>query len=432
METFVIVLLALLSAFLGWKLWRLQHEADLITDLMRDEDFPGKKRLPHSLLSGRLAPLSRSIEDALTESALEHSVLEERSQVLCFSLDQIEDALFVVDGNLDVLYSNRAARDLFPGDHDEAGYPLIEACLDHRIVEVVRLAMESGDTYREQMSVSHSRKILQVEAGTISSKSRLLDSGAWVLLRDISVQVSTEQMRKDFVANASHELRTPLSIISGHLEMMDEEVDNRIVRILKKNTDRISRLVEDMLTISKLESGNGETASPLQWDIFDIGQYIDGVVEHLQPMIEEQSAKVHVDVPEDREDRFVYGDAFYFEQIILNLVENALKQNPGPGLKVVVKVTRVEPNDGFLIEVCDNGIGIPAADLSAIFKRFYRVAKHHSQNGTKGTGLGLSIVKRAVEAHHGTISVASVPGVRTCFSISLPAPPESRSGKSEE
>jgi two-component system phosphate regulon sensor histidine kinase PhoR len=136
-------------------------------------------------------------------------------------------------------------------------------------------------------------------------------------------------------------------------------------------------------------------------------------------MIAKQQATVNTKL--DPSDLQLSGDRFYWTQIMFNLVENALKQNPDPGVNIVVSGAKI---DGELaLSVCDNGVGIPSADLPYIFKRFYRVQKHHSQSEIKGTGLGLSIVVRAVEAHGGEISVKSTPGQETCFTMTLPDAP---------
>jgi two-component system, OmpR family, phosphate regulon sensor histidine kinase PhoR len=126
-----------------------------------------------------------------------------------------------------------------------------------------------------------------------------------------------------------------------------------------------------------------------------------------------------VHMPDDK--IIIDGDRFYWTQVLFNLVENALKQNPHPGLRVEVGCVTVDHQ--YHIWVADNGIGIPSADLPHIFRRFYRVEKHHSQREIKGTGLGLSIVKRAIEAHGGSISVTSTPGRDTRFSIVVPQHP---------
>jgi signal transduction histidine kinase len=242
------------------------------------------------------------------------------------------------------------------------------------------------------------------------------------VIRDVTTEHQLEQIRKDFVANASHELRTPLAIISGYLENLLEdgvleetETARHFLSVMQKHTDRISRIVEDMLVISRLESGE---AGSLNIEPFKISSCINDVLERLESVVRNQHAQVEVNL--DNPDRIIHADRFYWTQVLFNLVENALKQNPHHGLRVEIGCA-AEPAGGLRIWVADDGIGIPSADLPHIFRRFYRVAKHHSQQNIKGTGLGLSIVKRAVEAHNGQIVVTSVPGNDTRFTIALPA-----------
>ena len=229
-----------------------------------------------------------------------------------------------------------------------------------------------------------------------------------------------EQVRKDFVANASHELRTPLAIINGYLEnlldndMIEEpEMARRFLTIMRKHADRISHIVEDMLVISRLESGE---ANALKIEPFRFGSCIKDVLERLESVIQNQNAAITVTLPDP--ELVIHGDRFYWTQVLFNLVENALKQNPHNGLHVEIGC---EPaGEAIRIWVSDNGVGIPSADLPHIFRRFFRVEKHHSQQEIKGTGLGLSIVKRAIEAHGGAIGVTSVPGRETQFLITVP------------
>jgi len=240
-----------------------------------------------------------------------------------------------------------------------------------------------------------------------------------LIMRNITAEVQTDQIRKDFVANASHELRTPLSIIAGYLENLTEEsglddkdIAKKMLTTMDRHVVRINRIVEDMLVISKLESNEG---TPLKMESFNLASCVRDVVERLDLLIEKQMAKVSLKVPEIT----LTGDRFYWTQILFNLVENALKQNATTPVEVQIAAGKM--NDGSTeITVSDNGIGIPSADLPFIFKRFFRVEKHHSQNQVKGTGLGLSIVKRAIEAHGGSIQATSTPGVRTTFTINLP------------
>ena len=240
-----------------------------------------------------------------------------------------------------------------------------------------------------------------------------------LMMRDITASVHSDQVRQDFVANASHELRTPLSVISGYLEHLTEEggLDQRepaqkMLGTMDRHVVRINRIVDDMLLISKLES---DDFVPLNLAPFCIATCVRDVIERLELVIKKQKSTIEMEVAEFQ----LIGDQFYWTQILFNLVENALKQNPSIPLQIRIHA-ELDRDDNFKIHIADNGIGIPATDLPFIFKRFYRVEKHHSQTQVKGTGLGLSIVKRAVEAHGGTITATSTPGIKTIFTIAIP------------
>jgi signal transduction histidine kinase len=211
-----------------------------------------------------------------------------------------------------------------------------------------------------------------------------------------------------------------MAIINGYLEnLLDDDMiedpatARHFLSIMRKHSERISRIVEDMLLISRLESGE---ANPLKPEPFPFRACVKDILERLESVIRNQSAEMRILMSDEQ--LVIHGDRFYWTQLLFNLIENALKQNPNPGLRVEIGCEKTP--DGFRIWVADNGVGIPSADLPHIFRRFYRVEKHHSQKEIKGTGLGLSIVKRAVEAHGGTISVTSVPGRETKFLIELP------------
>ena len=240
-----------------------------------------------------------------------------------------------------------------------------------------------------------------------------------LMMRDITASVHSDQVRQDFVANASHELRTPLSVISGYLEHLTEEggLDQRepaqkMLGTMDRHVVRINRIVDDMLLISKLES---DDFVPLNLAPFCIATCVRDVIERLELVIKKQKSTIEMEVAEFQ----LIGDQFYWTQILFNLVENALKQNSSIPLQIRIHA-ELDQDDNFKIHIADNGIGIPATDLPFIFKRFYRVEKHHSQTQVKGTGLGLSIVKRAVEAHGGTITATSTPGIETIFTIAIP------------
>lgn len=356
---------------------------------------------------------------------------QERDQLL----DALGDAFMLVDAHARVLFANQAARTLFRG-RDLTGRTIHEAFLDQRLAAALMRCLETGEAtvtravLAQQSSPLGDQERRGMNAWVIDA-ARLSDSPAddpttRVVIRDVTPEYQTEQIRKDFVANASHELRTPLAIINGYLEnlidddlLSDKELSRRFLKVMRKHTERISRIVEDMLVISRLESGE---AAALKVRPFRLGSCINDVVERLESMIQQQDARIRVEMADL--DLTLAGDRFYWTQVLFNLVENALKQNPRPGLTVTIGCVRDERVTR--IWIADDGVGIPSADLPHIFRRFYRVEKHHSQEEIKGTGLGLSIVKRAIEAHGGTIRVSSIPGEDTRFTIEVPRDAEAR------
>ncbi len=350
-------------------------------------------------------------------------------------LDALGDAFMLVDADARVLFANKAARTLFRG-RDLTGRTIHEAFLDQRLAAALMRCLETGEAtvtravLAQQSSPLGDQERRGMNAWVIDA-ARLSDSPAdepttRVVIRDVTSEYQTEQIRKDFVANASHELRTPLAIINGYLENLidddlldDKELSRRFLKVMRKHTERISRIVEDMLVISRLESGE---AAALKVKPFRIRSCVNDVLERLESVIHNQEAKIKIEMPDL--DLTLAGDRFYWTQVLFNLIENALKQNPRPGLTVTVGCSR--DDHSTKVWVADDGVGIPSADLPHIFRRFYRVEKHHSQEEIKGTGLGLSIVKRAIEAHGGSIQVTSIPGQDTRFTMEVPREAEAR------
>ena len=358
------------------------------------------------------------------ELDLEHAQ-DERNHLL----DALGDAFLIVDSNSNIRFANAAAKVLFRG-RSLTGRPVGEAFLDPRLADALVRCLETGEPVQSRVVLPQQTSPLG-ELETRGNNAWIIDaaqlsntpggdSDTRVVIRDVTSEHQLDQIRKDFVANASHELRTPLAIINGYLEnllddgMIDEpEMARRFLTVMKKHTDRISRIVEDMLVISRLESGE---ASAIKIEPFKLRSCVNDVLERLESVVQSQKAIVSVNLCDDA--MIIQGDRFYWTQVLFNLVENALKQNPFKDLKVEIGSEKTGKN--IRIWVTDNGVGIPSSDLPHIFRRFYRVEKHHSQLEIKGTGLGLSIVKRAIEAHNGTITVSSTPGRETRFLMTIP------------
>ncbi len=277
------------------------------------------------------------------------------------------------------------------------------------------IAADKSTAATVRLSTADSDYVYRITSTPLGNADRHIG----IVFHDMTEEHRTMVIRREFVTNASHELRTPLTIIRGYLESFIEDpeyADNRSVRerafnLMQKHTNRIVRLVEDMLTISRLENAGGEYMSMKP---FSLDTLLNDVRLRLERMIQQQKAQCSIDIyPRGIE---MEGDKFYWEQVFFNLMENALKNNPNKGLVLQVKA-RILENKMVQISVIDNGCGIIAEALPYIFNRFYRA----DQTGKiKGTGLGLSIVRNAVEAHGGTITAESIPGERTSFIVTTP------------
>ena len=425
---YLILLCSAVAAWYAFRYFRLKRGISDLTQALRATPPEGPIELPRFTDIPTLYDFRRILADTLSEASLLRDSERKQREFQDALLNEIKDAIFILDRNREIRFVNEAARQLFPSQQPYQSRDFLEVCRDHRVEDTLDLAEELGSKVSEHISlrVSDGRSnrlrdiTLLVEAEPLSFGQNTGITGSWLMMKDITAELETEQIRRDFVANASHELRTPLSIINGYLETMDEPdtdlgqaIFRRAIRTMRKHGDRIARIIEDMLMISKLESA----ADLLNFEPFDLRDSVEEMIRQLAPIIESKHARVSVQANPAQDWSFV-GDRFYWDQIFFNLIENALKQNGEPGLRVTIAFTLEEGR--YLVRVIDDGIGIPAADLPLIFKRFYRVEKHHAQNQVKGTGLGLSIVKRAVEAHHGRIEVESQPGVRTTFTITVP------------
>lgn len=352
-----------------------------------------------------------------------------RNEMLESILQGLGDACLIVDLSLQVIFANEEVRHLFRTQFNPVGKKLFEVIPDHRLLELIERCRNERRSVEQAYAINVNPGGDNIEKHIILNAALIRIPGPRdreclrVILRDETEHHETEQIRKDFVANASHELRTPLSIINGYLENLiegvieDPAMMQKSLVTMQKHGTRLARIVEDMLTISRFESAGQHEGAALRSSHFECAECAQDVLDRLAPVIEEKAASIVLEFPP--EGSTMAGDRFYWDQVFFNLIENALKENSRAGL--VIKVGMKRSPAGIELWIEDNGVGIPRSDLPFIFKRFYRVAKHHSQQDIKGTGLGLSIVRRAIEAHGGTIFADSVPGSKTVFTISLPA-----------
>lgn len=249
--------------------------------------------------------------------------------------------------------------------------------------------------------------------------------GVVAVINDITQLRKLESMRRDFVANVSHELKTPLTSIKGFIEtLLDGAIDDhdaavRFLNISYQEAERLNNLIHDLLDISRLETGENF----LNLVNLRLDKMVTGIIVSLQNQIQDKN----ISVEEHLDCKNVYGDEGMLKEVFLNLIENAIKYNL-PGGRVIIR-SRLE-NNCTIVEISDNGFGIPEESLPRIFERFYRVDKGRSRE-MGGTGLGLSIVKHIIERHNGKVRVESTFGKGSCFIVTLPNLGKEK-GKTEE
>jgi two-component system phosphate regulon sensor histidine kinase PhoR len=241
----------------------------------------------------------------------------------------------------------------------------------------------------------------------LSSKEELV-----AVLHDITELKNLERMKKEFVANISHELRTPLTAIKGFVETLEEEEEIKNVtylEIIKRHTNRLMYIVNDLLLLSELE----QTGTKLVAENVNLIALVENILKVFEQVANKKGIELKLITAHDLQP--IQADLFKVEQMFINLLDNAIKYTEKGEVSITI---RQEPSKS-IIEIKDTGVGIPASNLPRIFERFYVVDKSRSKK-LGGTGLGLAIVKHIVLLHGGTIDVESLQETGTKFTIVLP------------
>lgn len=332
-------------------------------------------------------------------------------------LDCMFEGLVVTGGDGRIRLLNRAAARLFRVSGDVRGGSLIEALRRHELAEFADRAREEGEALGLELDMGATEAgVVQVNATTFADGSNGR-RGVILVFHDLTRLKELERTRREFVANVSHELRTPLALIKGFVEtlvdgaMEDPQVAQRFLRTIEKHANRLAFLIDDLLTISQLESGQ----SVMNFCRGDLHPLVQHVVEDLRDKAEPRKVRLSNEVPVELSLR---ADPDRLQQVLFNLVDNAIKYGRAGGMVRIgagldERAKRVE------VWVTDDGPGIPKESLDRVFERFYRVDAARSRD-QGGTGLGLSIVKHIVQAHGGEVRAESEPGQGTTFRLVLP------------
>jgi two-component system phosphate regulon sensor histidine kinase PhoR len=330
------------------------------------------------------------------------------------ALNSSADAVVALNENDTIVFANAAAGHLFSQAQQQLiGKPLAWTLPDAQVVEASRSSREKGEP-RGLVVERPGRRYFQAIITPI------VDGDEWaslMIFHDISEVRRAEQVRRDFVANVSHELRTPLAALKAVIDTLhagaieDKVTANQFLSRADAELDRLVAMVEELLQLSRIESGE----LPLAFREVHIGDLISTAVDRVRPQAERQGLKVSVSVPPSLPS--VRADRDLLERAMVNLIHNSVKFTPRGGS---IEVSARSDNGLVTIDVSDTGEGIDAADLPRVFERFYKADRARR---AEGTGLGLAIVKHTAEAHGGNVKAASELGKGSTFSLSIPVRP---------
>lgn len=410
-----IVLASPFAVGLAWVLYRqLIRPLNEIIGVSRDIARGNLDRHLDINTTDEIGDLARSINHMADRLRLTiNEITEERNRAQAI-LNSMADGVIAVDREERVIMVNPAAEKMFGLEQAECtGKSLLDAIgnfdLDHALKKV------------QYCNKPHTREIelISPEPRTFNLRITPLhtsnQAGAVILLRDVTERKRLEQMRSEFVANVSHELRTPLTSIRGFVETLldsgtdDPEMTKHFLNIINTETRRLSKLVDELMYLSRIE----EQKVVHKWRQVEIRQLFDRVLAICGDQAEEKQIKIKANLPSRLPP--LYGDPDMLAQVMINLMDNAIKYTPAGGS---VTVGACLEGDEIRIDVADTGVGIPADSLPRIFERFYRVDKARSRE-LGGMGLGLAIVKHIIIGHGGSVEVKSNAGKGTVFSLFL-------------
>jgi two-component system, OmpR family, phosphate regulon sensor histidine kinase PhoR len=351
--------------------------------------------------------MARSLEEEIARAS------RDRSRMLA-ALGSTADAVIALDGRDVIAFANPAAEQLLQRPLSGlVGNPFVWAIADATVIEALRASKDKQQPQRlltERPNARHLEVVL----------TPIIDGGDWaslVMFHDVTNVRRVEQVRRDFVANVSHELRTPLASLKSVIETLqagaieEPEVANEFLSRGDQELDRLVSMVEELLELSRIESG--EVALALE-DVAAV-DLLTTAVDRMKPKAERYGLTLALEVPHPLPD--IIADRNLLERAVVNLIDNAVKFTPAGG---DIRVSGSVENGLLTVAVRDTGEGIDPDDLPRVFERFYKADRARRRGGT---GLGLAIVKHSVEAHGGSISAESEPGRGSRFSFSIPARP---------
>ncbi len=434
----LVSLLSLLAVALVWmglcyrREWKLSNfiRRRLDEGEIRPLDEPALAKSCVGKAVGQLLEVvGQSVDDAerrVKELEIQLKVVAGERQDSQAILHSISDAVLVTDPFDELVLANESAARVFKFDAERAqGQPLDKVLKDPKLVDLIREMRKSGSTngrrvvehtVHEEGEATGTERTYKI---TMSSVSGEIDrpAGVVAVLHDMTREKEVAQMKNEFVSNVSHELRTPLASIRAYVEMLldgeadDEKTTREFHEVIQSEANRLSRLIDNILSISRIESG----LVPVKKQLVSLTVIMKEAIEVITP----QAKTKKITLVEKLSPVFyqTHADKDMIYQAALNLLSNAVKYTPENG-KIEIETLINESEGKVISKVRDNGAGIPPKDLPQLFDKFHRCEANNHM--AKGTGLGLALVKHIVETvHKGRLSVESEVGKGSCFSIEL-------------
>jgi two-component system phosphate regulon sensor histidine kinase PhoR len=333
-------------------------------------------------------------------------------------LATMRDGIIVVDPDNTVLMMNQAAREMLNiGPQMREGRRLVEVARDHQVYRLTSDCLSTGETQLGEVELFRPRRSLGALATPLKDNGSM---GVLITLHDLTGTRQTENSQREFVSNISHELRNPLASVKAMVETLEDgaierpEVARNFLERIHHDLERMNSLVNELLELSRLESGQ----LALKLESLELEPLVEDIKSRFNLLTQEQGIDVVMNFPAGLPR--VMADEDRLRQVIINLMENALKFTP-PGGRVTF-CAQQKPEGSVEVTVSDTGVGISQEHLPHIFERFYKVERSRHAGGT---GLGLAIVKQLVEAHGGEVWVKSQEGVGSTFGFTLPVADQS-------
>jgi two-component system phosphate regulon sensor histidine kinase PhoR len=409
MSVFLLVTVAALFVLLFLVFRKRLSEYKILIEKL--SDMLGEKDVPPLYLFERLKKYVDNLKETISR------VEVSRDNFLTI-LNSLSEPIFILDREGKITFLNEIARELVQDRINPEGRPYYEIFEDYYISEMVEETIKSEEPQEGTLVtyVGNEKKYFHVKVIPVELKSG--DKIFVILFHDVTKERKLDEMRREFIATVSHELRTPLTSIHGYAEtLLEDDLENkelvkRFLKIIEEESARMTRLINDLLDLEKME----ESEVNFEMKDVDLCEVMEYVYKIIQPIAEENE----VDLVVECEDVVVRGNKERLIQMLLNLVDNAVKYTSlkEKGEKKVW-VRAYDTPDWVVLEVEDTGPGIPKEAQSRIFEKFYRVDKARSRK-MGGTGLGLTIVKTIVDKHGGRIEVESEINQGTVMRVFLP------------